>query len=94
MAVAAAGARSSGVTTNAGHGVALVLGSLVATWFQAPRAVDPDRGGHCWPAAAGFGYLVVGCNSVSLLAPAACSALGALALGGRASDRPTAAPSR
>ncbi len=85
LAVAAGAAVvSGGYFTNAGHGVALVLGMLVATRFGRPERWTGPR----WAllaGAAGFGYLVVGYNSVSLLAPAACGALGALALGGGAS---------
>jgi len=75
---------SGGYFTNAGHAVALVLGMLVGTRFGQPERWTATRWGLLAVAAA-FGYLVVGYNSLSLLAPAACGVLGALVVWGGAS---------
>lgn len=75
---------SGGYFTTAGHGVALVLGMLVGTRFGRPARWTAAR----WALLAGaasFGYVVVAYNPFSLLAPAACGVLGALAVGGAAS---------
>ena len=78
LAVAVASvALSRGDFTNAGHGIALILGMAAGSRFGAPRQWTPTRLGLL-AVATGFGYLLVGYNETSLAVPAGFGAAGAL----------------
>ena len=72
-------ALSRGDFTNAGHGIALILGMAAGSRFGAPRQWTPTRLGLL-AVATGFGYLLVGYNETSLAVPAGFGAAGALVI--------------
>ena len=78
LAVAAGSAvLSGGYFTNAGHGIALILGMVVGTRFGQPERWTAMRWGLLAVAAA-FGYLVVGYNELSIPTTGAFGLVGAL----------------